>query len=104
MTNSERDVAEPTSVITPRPTNYRAPMPADTEFRGPPTPASALCEAPTLSCRGWQQEAAMRVRWVNALWRRLHGERNAGVLRLRCFASLTAPLRMTGWGRVLKLA
>ena len=48
-------------LMIPHPTNYHIPMPVDTE-----TPASSYTRirAPrgtTLSCKGWQQEAAMRM-------------------------------------------
>src|SRR5260370_42096668 len=49
------------SLMISLPTNYHIPMPVDTEA---PTSSYTRIRAPrgnTLSCKGWQQEAAMRM-------------------------------------------
>ncbi len=47
--------------MIPPPTNYHIPMPVDTETQQSASPRIRAPRGTTLSCKGWQQEAAMRM-------------------------------------------
>ena len=47
--------------MIPYPTNYHIPMPVDTETQTTSYTRIRALRGTTLSCKGWQQEAAMRM-------------------------------------------
>src|ERR1035438_5493478 len=48
-------------LMIPLPTNYHTPMPVDTEIQSSSYTRIRAPRGTTLSCKGWQQEAALRM-------------------------------------------